>query len=212
MRDEISEERSGAKRARKALLQLDKRLERLRSEIESTLECGMGKWCSLIRAAHIPWDAPVLLPLPGDEDIKNYLRRMHLPDPAINLERFIGLWRDVQKLARHEDQFVKRAIKGMVGLWVKNPHQFWRRGGAEYVLKRIFTEFSAEKLRVSDIETTIAGIMQRLDNGTRNIDRFKGGCPAVREAVNRVRKNRKQKQQCDAFLAQHITASPPSVE
>jgi hypothetical protein len=202
---EIAEERRKAVSARKALRKLDRGLHKLQSELESTLGDRIGSLSDEIRAAHIPSGSPALLPFQGDAGLAQYFRRKGVPDPAESLERFIALWPTIQKVASREIRSRRYVLAKRRGLWKTDPRHFWRRGGAEYALSYLFKNCASPRLLVKDIEERIAKLLQQLDGGSRSVDKLKGGCAAVREAIKRVRMDIPHKERCDRYIARQIT-------
>lgn len=201
---EIGEERKRAARGSRALRQLDRGLKSLRARVESTLGAEMIALNDEIRTAHIPYDIPALLPLPNDSGLATYFQQRNLPDPANLLRQFLALWPDVEELARRESHRLRSVIPTMHGTWKKVPRRYWRRGGAEYILTRLFKEYALRRFLMKDIEERVARLLQAIDGGNRSIDVTKGGCAAVREAIKRVRIDSRHKESCDAYLAQEV--------
>jgi len=115
------------------------------------------------------------------------------------------LWPKVEAFAVREIAFLRRESRPIGSLSRKYSQHFWRQGRFEYVLAQLFKHFSSEhKTGVGKIEERIEHILRELDRGVRATDMKRGGVPAVREAIRRVKKDEQRKRQCEQFLKSRL--------
>jgi len=205
--DEIKAQRESIKGALRALRKLKRRLERLKADVKPILE--LDRWCDIIRATHISRHEPVLLPLAGTGELASYLRRTHKADPVESLDQFIKLWPAVLKLATREIRHIQPLLSNKASTRIRFHRRLWQHGAAEYVLKQLFAKYSTRKMLNKAIEERIAKIMSQLDSGGRTNDRDRGGCPAIREAINRLRQSRQQRRRCDRYISSQMALTDP---
>jgi hypothetical protein len=193
-------------RAKRALRKLRTGLSRVRNEIENTLGDPMSAWSESIRAAHIPFNEPVMLPMAGESGVLNYFKWSRLPDPAEQLDTFVALWPKIEEFAAAEWKYLESRDFPRGSLARRHSRHFWRHGRFEYTLRKLFERFSKTKMHVREIEERIYKIQHELDHGARSADEH-GGIPAVREAIRRVRNNARLKTECDDFLKSRLPHS-----
>jgi hypothetical protein len=207
MRIEFDSESIKAKRSVRALRKLEKQLAKLEADIKLALKSDTESWCDILREAHIPDGSPALLPIYEEEPtLRDYMRRMKIPDPAEPLERFLVLQREVRILAKTEADFVQSWMKKRVRSKPYSPPLFSESGALQYALQSLFeSRACGQRLRKKDIERRIARTMNELDSGGPSIDMDRNDCAAIRAAIKRLPASYKRR--CDQFVAYQLSLS-----
>ena len=203
VRDEFRSFLKELKQAEQVLLLIARDLVRLDMRIRASLGDRIASWCRKIRTAHIPADAAVLLPFPGQQT--DYFARKHLANPVEPLEKFLEMRSATVLYARKEAQFLRKYLESSNLGRVSARGTFSRSGGLQYALNRLFKE-RAKAIKPKEIEERIAQILNKLDGGGPSIDPDKGGSDAVRKAIGRMPETHKL--QCDQYLHYHLNFPP----
>ncbi len=122
-------------------------------------------------------------------------------DPAVWIEDFLRRLPGVIKLAEREGRHLAKYKKQIRPRWMENREEFLRYGGFEYSLWKIFkwaTDWKGNRIedRIAEIKCALGGGQTRGEPGRR-------GSPAVRRAIDRVKRNRERKNRFDRYLERH---------
>lgn len=197
---ELAKDWAMLKRGRQTLKKLGAVLRKLDANVGLTTKLKMQTLSELVRANHVPHDAPIPLTSFFRKYFwLDYFKNDGSPDPAEPLVQLCEAAARFQPFVLKELGVLDKRIRLAVPTRRDRVMLFSRNGSLQYALFVMFQQFATPRLTKKQIEEKIVKILNVLDKGGASVDEIGHGCAAVRMAIKRL--DNQYKHRCDRYLA-----------
>jgi hypothetical protein len=192
------------KRRRAFLAKSEKQLKQLIKWLDQKPD--LEQFANAVRLAHRPLGCRVTpLELAGLSTPDRYFTRNGIPDPGKPILTFIENIHTLEVALRGERDFFNSEPGRTHALWKTQPNL--RKGRMEYLLQRIFRERSRPKGTLKAAHRRMGVVFRRLFDRKLKFDQEKGYCPAIYNAINRLKPE--EKSECDQRLLKNLNLPRP---